>query len=416
MPFRFVHTADIHLDSPLKSLAMRDPELAALVQTATRQTFQNVITLCLEENVDALLIAGDLYDGDQTSMKTAAFLGAELRKLTDAGIRVCLIRGNHDAQSNITKRLSLPELAHQFPAKGGRLAFQSRDGEAVVIHGVSFDKPHEMESLLPLYSPPEADAINVGMMHASLDGALGHDPYAPVSTPALIAHGYDYWALGHIHIRMATSDIPAVVMPGIPQGRHVNESGPKSVTLAEISDDGSVDLAERRVSVVEFQRLDVAAPNAETVEDARAVIAEALQSARAACSSGHLAIRAQLLCGADAFWRLRREAVLLQNQVEDLVQTIDGLWLEQLEIAPEVAALPPASWADLHSEMLAALDAPALQAAASAKADELLKPFPAMLRGLLGETEAEEAEILRTLGEEGVIEVFARLTREEAAD
>ena len=72
MAYRFVHTADIHLDSPLRSLALRDPDLAELIGNASRQAFRNIIDLCIDEQVDALLLAGDLYDGDQTSMKTGS--------------------------------------------------------------------------------------------------------------------------------------------------------------------------------------------------------------------------------------------------------------------------------------------------------------------------------------------------------
>jgi hypothetical protein len=93
MPFRFLHTADIHLDSPLRSLAMRDPELAALIGGSTRQVLVGIVDLCLEERVNALVVAGDLYDGDQTSMKTARFLADQMRRLHEAGIVVYKVPG-----------------------------------------------------------------------------------------------------------------------------------------------------------------------------------------------------------------------------------------------------------------------------------------------------------------------------------
>lgn len=117
MAFRFVHTADIHLDSPLRSLALRNPELAELVGDASRQAFTAIADLCLEERVDALVVAGDLYDGDQTSMKTARFLASQMTRLHQAGVRVYMIRGNHDAMSRITKQLVLPDTVTIF---GGR--------------------------------------------------------------------------------------------------------------------------------------------------------------------------------------------------------------------------------------------------------------------------------------------------------
>jgi len=110
--YRFVHAADIHLDSPLRSLALRDPALAEFIGNASRLVFTRIIDLCLEEKVQALLLAGDLYDGDQISMKTARFLSEQLRRLDAAGIKVFVIRGNHDALSRITKELILPENVH----------------------------------------------------------------------------------------------------------------------------------------------------------------------------------------------------------------------------------------------------------------------------------------------------------------
>ena len=109
MAFRFVHTADVHLDLPPATLSLRDPELAELIGGATRRAFVGVIDLCLAEQVDALLIAGDLYDGEQTSMNTARFLADQLRRLDKAGVKTFVIRGNHDAESRITRELTLPE-------------------------------------------------------------------------------------------------------------------------------------------------------------------------------------------------------------------------------------------------------------------------------------------------------------------
>src|SRR5579859_1794780 len=107
--YRFVHTADIHLDSPLRSLSLRNPELAALIGNATRQALTRTVELCLDEQVDALLLAGDLYDGEQTSMKTARFLAEQLRRLGEAGIETFIVRGNHDALSKITRELTFPD-------------------------------------------------------------------------------------------------------------------------------------------------------------------------------------------------------------------------------------------------------------------------------------------------------------------
>jgi DNA repair protein SbcD/Mre11 len=257
VPYRFIHAADIHLDSPLLSLALRSPELAELIGNATRRAFVNVVDLCLAEGVDGLILAGDLYDGEQTSMKTARFLAEQIRRLDEAGIKVFIIRGNHDALSKITKELTFPEGVKVFGGKADTVTFDHAGGLAIAIHGMSFAQPHAPESLLGKYKAPVEGAVNIGLMHTSLGGAPGHDPYAPCSIADLGASGVRYWALGHIHKRALTDGNCVVVMPGMPQGRDVGEAGAKSVTLVTISDDQSIRLEERFTCVAQFERVDV---------------------------------------------------------------------------------------------------------------------------------------------------------------
>src|SRR6056297_3358890 len=200
---RFVHTADLHLDSPLRSLALRDPELAGLIGGATRTALGRIVDLCIAERVDALLIAGDLYDREMRSMKTAAFLAAEMRRLDAAGVRVVMIRGNHDAGSQITARLDLPGNVDVLDAHGGTVEIPEA---GLAVHGLSLPNRPVPESLLPRYPAPVPGLVNVGLMHTSLGGAAGHDDYAPCSVAELAAHGYDYWALGHVHARTVHSE------------------------------------------------------------------------------------------------------------------------------------------------------------------------------------------------------------------
>src|SRR6185312_632940 len=97
---------------------------------------------------------GDLYDGDQTSMKTARFLAAQVRRLHEAGIRVFIVRGNHDSLSKITHELVFPESVKVFGGRADAVAIDRKRGDApIVIHGLSFTKPHAPESLLPKYKP-----------------------------------------------------------------------------------------------------------------------------------------------------------------------------------------------------------------------------------------------------------------------
>ena len=331
MGFRFVHTADLHLDSPLRSLALRDPDLAELIAEASRTALRNIVELCLRESVDALLIAGDLYDGRQTSMKTARFLVAELARLDTAGIRSFIIRGNHDAESRITGELTFPPLTHVFRGHAGVEILDTRPQE-VAIHGLSFRDPHAAESLLPKYRPPVADALNIGLMHTSLNGASGHDPYAPCPLSDLQASGFDYWALGHIHKRLEylpdAVGCAHVTMPGIPQGRDIGEPGAGSVTLVQVDDAGRITTEARAVALAGFARVAVDVSGLEDWRDLRRAVERALENARLPCP--HLVARLELCGQPPLAARLRRDRDLAEVEAQEIARGLGNVWVEKL--------------------------------------------------------------------------------------
>ena len=331
MPFRFIHTADIHLDSPLRSLSLRDHDLASLIGDATRQALVAIVDLCLEEQVDALVIAGDLYDGDQTSMKTARFLATQMQRLHEAGVGVYKIRGNHDALSKITRELVLPPSVKIFGARAEAIELQ-HDGMNIVIHGLSFTKPHAPDSLLPKYKPPVMDAVNIGIMHTSLAGAAGHDLYGPCNVADLHASGFDYWALGHIHQRSYHLGQRTVIMPGMPQGRDINEAGEKTVSLVTIGDDRSITVEVRLTSIAQFERLTVEVTNTHQWRDVISDIEAVLTKQRDRTRAEHLVGRLKLVGNTPLAWRLRRDIDLLQAEAEQRAQGIGRTWVEKIEL------------------------------------------------------------------------------------
>jgi len=336
MAVRFVHTADVHLDSPLASLALRNPDVADRVGAATRRAFGRIVDLCLEDAVDGLLIAGDLIDGDWRSMKTAGFLSGQLHRLSQAQIPVFIIKGNHDAGSKIIKTLSLPDGVHVFDRSLRSVPIL--DG-GVVVHGVSFAKPHASESLLPLYAPPVPEAVNIGLMHTSVDGAPGHDVYAPCSLRDLLEHGYDYWGLGHIHQRTVHAERPAVVvMPGTPQGRHINEAGAKSVTLVTIRDDGTIGIAERYVAAVAFARVAVDVTDLESRGELRGRVEPALGQAVADACAETLIARVELTgattCAAD----LLAHREVIAAEIEETAADIGSALLDGVTVTATLPA------------------------------------------------------------------------------
>ena len=322
------------MDSPLKTLALRDPGLAELIGNATRRAFVNIVELCLAEQVDALIIAGDLYDGDQTSMKTARFLAEQLGRLHRAGMWTFVIRGNHDNLSRITRELTFPDSVKLFTGRAEAHEFsRPRGNRPVFIHGLSFANSHAPESLLGKFKPAIADALNIGILHTSLGGAAGHDPYAPCSIQDLQATGFNYWALGHIHQRSETRGRCTVVMPGIPQGRDINEAGPKSVSLVTIGDDLDVTVEERLTSIAQFERVAVDVSGIEEWRDLVRAASKTIERARQNAVSEHAILRLRLSGTSQLAFRIRRDAELAKAELDNLAAGVGRTWIEKVEVA-----------------------------------------------------------------------------------
>lgn len=420
MAFRFVHTADLHLDSPLRSLSLRHEALAGLIGDATRRALSAIVDLCLEERVDALLIAGDLYDGEQTSMKTARFLADEMARLDQAGIRTFKIRGNHDALSRITRELILPPSVKVFGDKADVVELDHAGGR-IALHGLSFAKPHAPESLLPKYRPPVADAVNIGLMHTSLSGSLRHDPYAPCTVEDLHASGFHYWALGHIHQRMAPAGKAAVIMPGMPQGRDINEAGPKTVSLVTVADDGSIHIEERLTSIAEFARVPLDITGIEDWRSLAQAISAALESARAAAPSDHLVARLMLSGESSLRFRIRRDLDLLLEEASARAESIGKAWVEKIELDLQPRIPSARSVADPVEELAGLMQGDIMSGHAFREdvremVRELIDDLPAESRRLAGETEAAFDQFLDRLLQESGEDIIARLKSRSGED
>ena len=412
MPFSFVHTADVHLDSPLRSLALLNPDLAELIGDATRLAFQRTIDLCLDERVDALMIVGDLYDGDQTSMKTALFLAAQVQRLSEAGILVFIVRGNHDAQSRITRELTFPDGVKVF---GGRAETVELDRDRgtmpVAIHGISFARPHAPESLIPRFRSRVPDAFNIGLLHTSLAGSAEHDDYAPCSVADLAGTGFDYWCLGHVHKREVHSREPFIVMPGMPQGRDIGEAGPKSVTLVRVADDGAIDCHPHTTSVAQFERIQI---DLAGVPDQRSMverIAAGLTDARSGAQSDHLVVRLEMRGETELAWRLRRDPEIVRAEALHCAELIGRTWIEKVSLevtAPGDPSIGPiGEVADTIRSKIAPSDS--FRRSALEVLDEIQKALPPAARDVFGDSEERRNEILDQLIDEGCQTVLAHL-------
>ena len=255
---KFIHAADLHIDSPLRGLDRYEGAPVDQLRGASRRAFIALVDLALDEHVDLVVLAGDIFDRDLGDFRAALFFRQQVIRLTQTGIKVFVVKGNHDAEGQITRKL--PELngLHVFSAKAAETIDLPELG--VAVHGRSFPDRAVPEDLTPSYKNPVPSRFNIGVLHTSLTGRVGHDPYAPTDIATLSAKGYDYFALGHVHAREVVREAnPRIVFPGNLQGRHVGETGPKGCELIEVEGARIVSAEHVSLDVVRWHQLKLSA-------------------------------------------------------------------------------------------------------------------------------------------------------------
>lgn len=267
--FRFVHAADLHLDSPFTGIRSKAPEnVASALRGATFSAYENIVDLCIDERVVALLVAGDVYDSADRSLRAQLKFVEGLKRLHDAGIRSFVCHGNHDPLDGWEARLDYPTSCTRFGSEFEAAAVFEDDPGRAVVHGISYPTRDVTENLVPRLGMVDPNSFSVGLLHANVGGNPEHALYAPCSLDDLSRTDIKYWALGHVHTRQVLSErSPTVVYPGNPQGRHPKETGPRGVYLVEVDDDGKVHLDFRTVDTVRWEQVDISISPMETEQD-----------------------------------------------------------------------------------------------------------------------------------------------------
>jgi exonuclease SbcD len=331
--FRFIHAADVHLDSPLRGLQRYPGAPVEEIRQASRKALINLTNLALDERVDFVLIAGDLYDGDWRDHHTGLFFAHQMSRLRESAIPVVIIAGNHDAANKMTKTLSLPDNVVMLSATHAETAaVKSLENLGVAIHGRSFAKPAETENLALGYPSKIGGFFNIGMLHTALDGVEGHHRYAPCTVQDLKNRGYDYWALGHVHDRRVVLDEPYVVFSGNIQGRHIREPGEKGCYLVEVSSPSSIQLQFRALDVMRWELCTIDVANLEHPDEMLLSFAEKLRSLIAQHSPLPVAVRA-IITGATKFHdRLIAESIQWTNEIRaSAIDVSNGsVWIEKV--------------------------------------------------------------------------------------
>ncbi len=331
-PVKFVHAADLHLDSPLRGLDRYEGAPVDELRGATRRALGNLVTLCLDERADFLLIAGDLYDGTWRDYKTGLFFAAQMSRLREASIPVFLVSGNHDAESHVGRALKLPDNVHELGTKAPVTDDATLAHLGVAIHGQGFAHKAVTADLAAGYPDRLPDRFNIGLLHTSLDGREGHAPYAPCTVATLAGKGYDYWALGHVHRREVICEAPWIVFPGNLQGRHAKETGEKGATLVTV-EEGRVAVEARALDVVRWAAIEVDAATAAGAEEVVERAREALAKAVARAEGRTVAARVTVVGTSAAHGALSGSPERWESELRAAATDVGGVWLERVRFA-----------------------------------------------------------------------------------
>ena len=350
MTLRFVHAADLHLDSPFTGIRASAPEnVARALYSATFDSYWNIIDLCISEQVDALLVAGDVYDGADRSLRAQRAFIDGLRSLDAVGIRSFVCHGNHDPLDGWEARLSYPDGCHRFGAEFEAVPVFPDAPERGLVYGISYPTRDVYDNLVSRLGQVDAAAFTIGLLHANVGGNTDHALYAPCSLDDLAQSGIKYWALGHVHTRQVLRErAPTVVYPGNPQGRHPNETGARGVYLIEVDDTGNISLDFRPTDTVRWERAGIDISWLETDQDLLNEIDDTMQNLLNDAEGRSVVIRLTLTGRGELNRFLRQPGV-----VDDLLAGVNDQWSERL----------PFAWCErIEDETAASIDREAIRA------------------------------------------------------
>jgi exonuclease SbcD len=399
---KFVHAADLHLDSPLAGLAKYEGAPVEQIRGATRRALENLVKLCLTESVQLLVIAGDLYDGDWRDYSTGLFFNKQMAALRAGSVRVVWIRGNHDAASKLTAHLNLPENVRELSHKRPESLVLEELG--VALHGQGFDTRDVTTDLSSRYPEPQRGAFNIGLLHTALEGRAGHAPYAPCRLSALVDRGYDYFALGHVHTREVLSEKPWIVFPGNLQGRHAREPGAKGASLVTVEGEQVRSVEHRALDEVRWHVAEADASTERSLDGVLERVREALKVSIIASEGRLSAIRVRVVGASAAHELLASKSERFVEEVRALTLDLSGeAWLEKVELAtrPAAARVPLREREDAIGEMLRGLGTLASDDAAllelASELVELKRKLPAEFREGPDAIDLDSPEALRRL-------------------
>ena len=361
-PFSFVHAADLHIESPFRGVSADAPAVAEALYSSTFRAFDRLIDVTREREADFLLIAGDVYDGQDRSLRAQLRLRDGMKRLAGAGIQSFIVHGNHDPLDSKVTALDWPGQAHFFGRKLESIEALGAGGEPVAtITGISFPKKEESRNLASKFRRQESGLFQIGLLHCNVGGNTGHENYAPCTLDDLRAGGMDYWALGHVHTRKILCEAPWVVYPGNIQGRSIREPGSRGCYHVRVDEQGQVTTEFIPLDVVRWGEVRVSIQDLETVDALERALMEKLEEAATQADGRALVCRITVEGRGPLHAGLRRERAandLLERLRERFSAEDPFAWVQRLTIdtRPQVDLDERMKRQDLLAEVLATAD------------------------------------------------------------
>lgn len=391
---KFIHAADLHIDSPLRGLERYEGAPAERVRHATRAALEKLVRICLDERVSFLVVAGDLFDYDWRDFSTALFVVRQFQLLDRQNIPVFLIRGNHDSRDEMSFKVPWPKNVTLFDHREPQTVELAELG--IAMHGMSFPRRAVTENLVPRYPPPREGLFNIGVLHTNATSNVDHDPYAPCALSDLTAKGYDYWALGHVHQFAVLHSSPHVVYAGNTQGRQIREGGIKGCVLVTVENGDVTDLEFQATDVLRWFRVTLPLePNHtldELYEQARHRLREVVTEADGRLAAVRLQVQGHCLAHRALVHEASRlEAIAALRALPGEIS--DDLWIERIrfDTRPAIDRNAFRQAQDLIGDLLREIDAVASDPVRLQTLSDPLKPLVAKVAAELAQDEVDFA-------------------------
>ena len=280
---RFIHAADLHLDSPFRGLANASTKLRDELQAATLGAFERIVDHTIESKADFLVLAGDLYDSKDRSLRALVAFRRQMERLAERDISVYIVHGNHDPLNGWGSEFQLPPNVTTFSGKPATEPVIRRGKEIARVSGISYARERVTENLAATMKPDSDSPYSVAVLHANVAGQTGHADYAPVTLDELVSSGFDYWALGHVHTRSVLAEDPStVVYPGNPQGRNPREAGSRGCVQVDVDRNGDAHLSFVETNLAQWTHLEIAIQTHTRIDS---LVDALLEQGRAAAAS-----------------------------------------------------------------------------------------------------------------------------------